>query len=70
MDLTKECIEEIMLAAQEVDNGQLVITIENRPEDKKTFDLKCEYKKRFRVSRESRMALPTYSPPREAADKI
>jgi hypothetical protein len=70
MELTKECIEEIILAAQEVDNGQLVVTIENRPEDKKTFDLKCEYKKRFRVLREGRQALPTYSPPRSPADKF
>jgi hypothetical protein len=64
MDLTKECIEEIVLAAKEVERGALTITIQSRTEDKKTFDFKCEYEKRYRVPREGRAATPTEMAPR------
>jgi hypothetical protein len=56
MELTQQCIEEIMLAAREAASGKLVITLESRPEDSRNFDLKCEYVKRFRVSSQ---AIPT-----------
>jgi hypothetical protein len=59
MELTKQCIEEIVLAAREIDNGKLVITLQSRPEDKQSFDLKCEYEKRHRVPRDGRQAVPT-----------
>jgi hypothetical protein len=59
MELTRECIEEIVLAAREVDNGKLVITVQSRPEDSRSFDLKCEFEKRCRVSRDGRKAVPT-----------
>jgi hypothetical protein len=53
MELNQQCIEEIILAAREAENGRLVITIESRPEDAKNFDLKCDYTKRFRVPRKA-----------------
>jgi hypothetical protein len=59
MELTRECLEEIALAALEAENGKLVITVQPRPEDKRSFDLKCEYEKRFRVYREESGAIPT-----------
>jgi hypothetical protein len=58
MELTRECIEEIVLAAREVDDGKLVITIQARPEDSRSFDLKCEYEKRHRVRRNDAGAQP------------
>jgi hypothetical protein len=58
MELTKECLEEIALAARDVDGGKLVVTIQARKEDEKAFDLKCEYEKRFRVSRTGKDAIP------------
>jgi hypothetical protein len=51
MKLTKECHEEIDLAAMEVETGALTITIKARPEDKRTFDFKCVYEKQFRVGK-------------------
>jgi hypothetical protein len=59
MELTQQCIEEIVLAAREADSGKLVITVQARPEDSRNFDLKCEYEKRYRVFRDSRQAVPT-----------
>ncbi len=59
MELTQQCIEEIVLAAREVDSGKLIITLEARPEDSRNFDIKCDYTKRFRVSRDGRRATPT-----------
>jgi hypothetical protein len=71
MELTKECIEEIVLAAREVDNGTLTITIQTRPEDKKAFQFKCEYEKRYLVSRDGRAAIPTVGEARKyPQDKI
>jgi hypothetical protein len=61
MELTQQCIEEIVLAAREVDSGTLVITIQTRPEDKRAFTLKCEYEKRYLVNRNGRAAIPTDS---------
>jgi hypothetical protein len=54
MELTQQCIDEIVLAAREVENGSLTVTIQARPEDKKSFALKCKYEKRFIVSRDGR----------------
>jgi hypothetical protein len=51
MELTKECIDEIILAARQVESGSLTITIQARPEDKRYFDFKCVYEKRYRVGR-------------------
>jgi hypothetical protein len=62
MELTQQCIEEIVLAAREAESGKLVITVQARPEDKKAFDLKCEYEKRYRVFRDSRQAVPSEDP--------
>jgi hypothetical protein len=59
MELTQQCIEEIILAAMDVDNVRLVITLESRPEDAKNFDFRCEYTKRFRVPRTGHQADPT-----------
>jgi hypothetical protein len=53
MELTQQCIEEIMLAAREVDNGTLTITIQARPEDSQYFDLKLSYEIRRRIRRQS-----------------
>jgi hypothetical protein len=62
MELTQQCIEEIIRAAREVDSGVLTITIQVRPEDNRAFDFKCEYEKRFRVSRSGKGAIPTTTP--------
>ena len=71
MELTQQCIEEIMLAAREVDNGTLTITIQARPEDEKSFDIKCDYTKRFRVSRKGQNQIPTETALRQfPPDKI
>ncbi|GHV79606.1 hypothetical protein AGMMS49944_13970 [Spirochaetia bacterium] len=51
MELTKECIDEIVLAARQVESGSLTITIQARPEDKRFFDMKLAYEKRYRVGR-------------------
>jgi hypothetical protein len=51
MELTKECHAEIDLAAREVESGSLTITVQARPEDKRFFDFKCVYEKRYRVGR-------------------
>jgi hypothetical protein len=51
MELTQQCLDEIMLAAREVDNGKLVITVEGRPEDNRNFDIKLAYEIRCRVRR-------------------
>lgn len=59
MELTEKCIEEIVSAAQAAGNGKLVITVQPRVEDKQSFDLKCEYEKRIRVSRDGRAVIPT-----------
>lgn len=59
MELTQQCIEEIVLAAREAASGKLVITVQSRPEDSRSFDLKCEYEKRYRVSRDGNQAIPT-----------
>jgi hypothetical protein len=70
MELTKECLEEIALCAREVDNGTLTIIIQSRPEDKKAFQLKCEYEKRYMVNRRGRSAFPTEIPGKtDPADK-
>jgi hypothetical protein len=58
MELTKQCIEEIMLAAREVDNGTLTITIQVRPEDGRYFDLKLSYEIRYRIRRNDADAKP------------
>jgi hypothetical protein len=65
MELTKECIEEIVLAAREVNTGTLTITIQARPEDKKAFQFKCEYEKRYVVNRYGREDIPTEMPERQ-----
>jgi hypothetical protein len=70
VELTKECLEEIALCAREVDNGTLTIIIQARPEDKKTFQLKCGYEKRYVVNRTGRTAFPTEIPEKTGpADK-
>jgi hypothetical protein len=51
MELTKECLDEIMLAARKVENGSLTITIQVRPEDNRSFDLKLGYEIRRRIVR-------------------
>jgi hypothetical protein len=59
MELTQQCLEEIILAARESANGTLVITVQSRPEDSQSFDFKCNYETRFRVTRNGRQAIPT-----------
>jgi hypothetical protein len=59
MELTERCIKEIILAAKEAENSKLVITIDPRPEDSHTFDLKCDYTRRLRVTRTGIQAYPT-----------
>jgi hypothetical protein len=59
MELTQQCIEEIVRAAREVDSGTLTIIIQARPEDKKSFSMKCEYEKRYIVSRYGRSEIST-----------
>jgi hypothetical protein len=49
MELTRECLEEIAAAALAVDNGTLTITIQARPEDSRSFDLKLSYEIRRRI---------------------
>jgi hypothetical protein len=61
MELTTACIDKIVSAAQMADNGKLVITIQERPEDKQCFDVKCEYEQRFRVYRDGKNAVSTKS---------
>jgi hypothetical protein len=58
MELTRECHEEIDLAARELASGALTITIQARPEDKQAFDFKCIYEKRFRVGRTQPSEMP------------
>jgi hypothetical protein len=60
MELTKECLEEIVLAAREADSGSVTITVQARPEDKRCYDFKCEYKKQYRIPRGT--AIPTEMP--------
>ena len=59
MELTQECFEEIVRAAKEAGNGRLTITIQPRPEDKRNFDMVCEFERRIRLSRDGRTSLPT-----------
>jgi hypothetical protein len=59
MELTQQCIDEIIFAAREVESGALTVTIQARPEDKKSFALKCEYEKRFIVNRNGRREVST-----------
>jgi hypothetical protein len=51
MELTKECIDEIVLASRQIESGSLTITIQARPKDKRSFDMKLAYEKRYRVGR-------------------
>jgi hypothetical protein len=51
MELTRECLEEIMKAARALDSGSLTITIQARPEDERYFDLKLGYEIRRRIRR-------------------
>jgi hypothetical protein len=50
MELTKECLDEIILAAWKVGNGSLTIVIQVRPEDSRYFDLKPGYETRRRIT--------------------
>jgi hypothetical protein len=58
MELTKECLNEIILAARAVDSGSLTITIQVRPEDGRYFDLKLGYETRRRIKRNNADAKP------------
>jgi hypothetical protein len=70
MELTKECLEEIVLAAREAGTGKLVITVKTRPEDQRAFDINCAYEKTFRVGRTGGAAVPTQETGRKSpADK-
>jgi hypothetical protein len=69
MELTKECHEEIDLAARELASGALTIVIQVRPEDKQAFDFKCVYEKRFRVGRTLPTETPGISLPRDKSQK-
>jgi hypothetical protein len=51
MELTQQCIEEIVLAARAVDSGSLTVTIQVRPEDGRYFNLKLGYEIRRRIRR-------------------
>jgi hypothetical protein len=51
MELTQQCIDEIVLAAREVSNGKVIITVQSRPEDDRYFDLKLAYEVRRRIRR-------------------
>jgi hypothetical protein len=60
MELTQQCLEEIIMAAKEVErNGSLTITIQARPEDRKKYDMKVAYENRFRIDRNGRSAIPS-----------
>jgi hypothetical protein len=54
MELTKQCIEEIVLVAREVESGTLTIVIQARPEDNTCFDLELSCKIRRRIRRNGR----------------
>jgi hypothetical protein len=58
MELTRECLDEIILAAREVDSGTLTITLQARPEDNRHFDLKLGYEIRRRIRRDDADAKP------------
>jgi hypothetical protein len=51
MELTQECFEAIAEAAHKVDNGTLTITIQTRPEDSRSFDMKLAYEAQHRIKR-------------------
>jgi hypothetical protein len=63
-------LERIEKAAREAGDGKVVITIQPRPEDSRSFDLKCEYEKRYRLSRTGAAAVPSTGKARNCADKI
>jgi hypothetical protein len=59
MELTQQCIEEIVFTSRKVNNGKVVITVVSRPEDSQNFDFFCEFKEQFRVTRNGRQEIPT-----------